>query len=80
MILENVWVLILVAVWTIPWKGWALWKSARKNQHGWFIVLLIFNSLAILDILYIFIFSEKNNDPQTNSSDGSHSCCGGHCS
>lgn len=66
MILENIWVLIALAIWTIPWKGWALWKSARRNQHNWFIVLLIFNSLAILDILYIFIFSKNDGDSKNN--------------
>ncbi len=51
--------LILAAVWTAPWKGAALWKSARRGQKIWFIVLLLFNTLAVLEILYIFIFSKK---------------------
>jgi hypothetical protein len=33
---------------------------------GWFIVMLILNTLAILDILYIFVFSknEKSKKPE----------------
>ncbi len=56
---SNPWFLILVAAWTLPWKGVALWRSARKNHQRWFIVLLIVNTLALLDILYIFFFSKS---------------------
>ena len=52
------WVIIPIIIWSIPWKGVALWKSAKNDHLGWFIALLIINSLAILDILYIFIFSK----------------------
>ena len=50
--------LVLAMLWTLPWKGVALWKSAKKNQLVWFIVFLIVNTLGILEILYIFIFSK----------------------
>lgn len=45
---------ILAAVWTLPWKGYALWLAARNNHKLWFIALLIVNTLAILEIIYIF--------------------------
>ncbi len=48
----------LVLVWSFIWKGLSLWKSARKNSTIWFIVLLIVNTVGILDILYIYVFSE----------------------
>lgn len=54
------WLIILTGLWTLPWKGVALWKSAKNNQKAWFIALLIVNSLAVLEILYIFIFSKKS--------------------
>ena len=47
---------ILVFLWTIPWKGVALWKAAKKGHKIWFIVFLVINTLAILEILYIFVF------------------------
>jgi len=53
-----IWLLLVISFWTIIWKGLALWKSARKNSTVWFIVLLIVNTLGILEILYIFIFSK----------------------
>lgn len=58
-ILGNSWILLLITLWTIPWKGVALWKSAHNKQMGWFIALLILNTLAILEIIYIFYFSKK---------------------
>ena len=57
-LVQNQWVIFLAVLWTIPWKGVALWKSARQSQKWWFIVLLIINTLAILEILYIFVFSK----------------------
>lgn len=64
---NNYWVLIVIAAWSLPWKGMALWKAAKQDDKKWFIVLLVINTLAILDILYIFIFSKRKslNLPQT---------------
>jgi methionyl-tRNA synthetase len=56
---QNLWIIILGIIWTLPWKGVALWKSARNSHKKWFIALLILNTLAILEILYIFVFSKK---------------------
>lgn len=46
--------IVLVSLWTLPWKGYALWLSARNEQKWWFVALLLVNSLAILEIIYIF--------------------------
>jgi uncharacterized membrane protein YukC len=46
----------------LPWKGIALWKSARNKQMKWFIVLPIVNTLAILPIVCIFYFSKKKTE------------------
>ena len=51
---------VLIVAWIVVWKGLALWKSARKRQEIWFIALLVINTLGILEILYVFIFSEMN--------------------
>jgi hypothetical protein len=54
-----VWFLLIVAIWVTPWKGVALWRAGGNKQLVWFICLLIFNTLAILEIIYIFGFSKK---------------------
>ena len=51
--------IILMVVWILPWKGVALWRAAKNNHRRWFIALLIINTLAILEIVYIFYFSKK---------------------
>ncbi len=52
-------VIIIIVLWTLPWKGIALWKAARSGDNVWFVVLLVLNTLAILEISYIFFFSRK---------------------
>lgn len=53
------WLFWPMVVWTLVWKGLALWRAARNNHQIWFIVLLIFNTLGVLEILYLFIFGKK---------------------
>ena len=49
----------LIVIWTLPWKGLALWKAAQDNHKWWFIAILVLNTLAVLEIVYIFGFSKK---------------------
>lgn len=43
----------------MPWKGVALWKASRNSHKIWFIALFLLNTLAVLEIIYIFFFSKK---------------------
>lgn len=54
-----IWILVLVTLWSIPWKGVALWKAAQLSHKRWFIVLLIVNTFGILDIIYIYFVARK---------------------
>lgn len=54
----SIWILVVIVLWEAVWKLLALWKSARKGSVIWFIALAIFNTVGILSILYIFIFSK----------------------
>jgi hypothetical protein len=54
--------LTVIGIWSLIWKGLALWKSAGKKQLVWFIVFLIVNTAGILEILYIFLFSKWNRN------------------
>ncbi len=64
----SIWLLLIVAIWSGVWKLLALWKSARKNSPAWFIVLGIVNTLGILEILYLFVFSEMKGKKKSNKS------------
>lgn len=57
---QNMWFLLLAMIWILPWKGYALWTAARLKSKRWFIILLILNTFAILDIFYIFYIAKKN--------------------
>lgn len=48
-----------LVIWSLFWKGWALWVAARNGSKGWFIVLLVLNTVGILDIVYIFLIAKQ---------------------
>lgn len=52
-------VILILAVWSIAWKGFALWIAAKEDKKWWFIPILIFNTAGILEIIFIFLFSES---------------------
>jgi len=68
---QHFWWLLLAALWTLPWKGVALWRAARNQQLKWFVALLILNTLAILEITYIFYFSQHRHKKEPGEADGS---------
>jgi hypothetical protein len=54
--------IIGLLVWSLIWKGFALWYAGRNNQKAWFIVLLILNTAGILEILYLLFFRKNKNN------------------
>ncbi|MDO8656719.1 MAG: DUF5652 family protein [Nanoarchaeota archaeon] len=59
---QPVWflfVLILLGVWDLIWKGIGLWHAAKHNQRGWFIALLFINLVGLLPIIYLIWFKPK---------------------
>ncbi len=50
---------VILVIWSAIWKGIALWRAGRRNQLPWFIVLLLVNTVGILEIFYIFYFSKE---------------------
>jgi hypothetical protein len=57
--LNNPWIMCPLLVWLFFWKGLALWRSARMNHKGWFIALLIINTLGIFEIIYIIATKKR---------------------
>lgn len=54
----SAWLFIIILIWSMAWKLLGMWKSARKGSVVWFMVLALFNTVGILPILYIFVFSK----------------------
>ena len=46
--------LLIAMLWSFFWKGLALWHSAQRKQPWWFLILLIVNTMGILEIIYLF--------------------------
>ena len=51
--------MFLLIAWSLVWKGMALWRAARRGAKVWFVVFLVVNTLGILEILYLYVFSKK---------------------
>lgn len=51
--------LVPLALWSLVWKGMALWRAAQNKQKGWFVALLIINTAGILEIVYLLFFSNS---------------------
>lgn len=56
---NNLAILIIVILWVIPWKGYALWTASKLNHKKWFIIILVLNTFAILEIIYLFYVVKK---------------------
>jgi len=54
-------ILIVLAVFDLIFRGFALWHSARKSQKIWFIFLLVVNSVGILPIVYLLLNQKKKD-------------------
>ena len=52
-------VILLAVVWSVFWTGLGLWHSARNKQQGWFVAMLLLNTLGLLPIIYLLWFRLK---------------------
>jgi len=48
----------LLVLWSSVWKAIALWKAARRGDVAWYVILLLLNTLGILEIIYIFAIAK----------------------
>jgi len=54
--------LFVLFIWSLFWKGLALWHSSKLDQRNWFVVILVLNTVGILEIAYLFFFAKKKFD------------------
>jgi len=54
--------LIPLFIWVILWKGIALWKAVKNDDKKWFVVMMVVQTLSVLEILYVLFFSKKGKD------------------
>lgn len=51
--------ILILTIWSLIWKGFALWKAGRNNSPIWFIIILIVNTAGLLEIIYLFGIKNK---------------------
>lgn len=58
-VVSVIFILAILALWSLAWKGWALWTAVKRNEKKWFVVLLLVNTLGILEIIYLFLLGKR---------------------
>ena len=53
-------IIVAVSVWSLLWKAVALYKAGTLRHKGWFTALFFINTLGILEILYVAVFSQPD--------------------
>jgi len=53
--------LLSLVIWSLIWKGLALWLAARRGENWWFIALLCINTIGLLEIFYIFVIAQQSD-------------------
>ena len=48
-------------LWSLVWKGLALYRAAQSEQKGWFVALLVINTMGIFEIVYLLFFSQSKS-------------------
>jgi len=56
---EGVLTLLFISLWTLVWKGVALYRAGKNRQKVWFVVLLLLNDLGILSMVYLRWFQRQ---------------------
>ena len=50
---------LALTIWILVWKGFALYRAGANRSPIWFTVLLVVNTLGILEMVYLFAISKK---------------------
>lgn len=58
---------VVLGVWEAVWKAIALWRAGNDRNLLWFVLMFIFNTLGILEIIYIFGISRPRRARATAS-------------
>ena len=54
--------IVVLALWSLAWKGFALWRAAEMRSKPWFVVMLLVNTAGILEIIYLFAVAPRAKD------------------
>lgn len=49
----------LFVVWSLLWKGLALWRASKEDNKYWFTAFLLIHTVGLLEIAYLFFFAKE---------------------
>lgn len=49
----------LMALIVVILKGYSLWYAAKRDEKWWFIILLVVNTMGILELIYLIFIVKK---------------------
>ncbi len=64
-LLQNQPLLLVLILWSLIWKGLALWRAAKLNHKVWYVVLLFLNTAGMAEIIYLIVTHKKSNKIET---------------
>jgi len=50
---------VVIAIWSLAIKGFALYRAGSLQDRGWFIALFLLNTAGILELYYLLVASKK---------------------
>lgn len=60
-IINNPVLFAIFLIWSLVWKGIALWHAAGNKQKVWYILILVLNTMGLLEITYLILLRRKLN-------------------
>lgn len=51
---------VALMIWSLIWKGLALWRAARRTDTVWFVIFMFLNTAGILEIIYYFLIAKSD--------------------
>ena len=58
--LQNPLFLVLI-IWSLIWKGLALWRAAKRNDKAWYVIMLLVNLAGLIEIIYLLTTNPKKD-------------------
>ena len=59
--LQNPLFLALI-LWSLVWKGFALWRAVKRNDKVWYIIMLTVNMAGLIEIVYLLMTRPKKEN------------------
>ena len=56
---ELIPLIAIIAVWNFVIKALALYRAGSLQQKGWFVALLLINTVGILELVYLLSISKR---------------------